>query len=150
MKRLLSFLLLSSALMANDIQVFTSNSTHLVLDKGSQIKEVFFGTEEAFKAQSDSFKKAGGSILSGFADLGNAGGAGAAGAAGGAIAVLASAALIEGYNSIVSDNNYVLISEATASNGHSTMLKTLVITNYSIPLEEAKSLATSAQKNLIK
>ncbi len=149
MKKLLSVLLLSSmTLMANEIQVFTSNSMHLTLDKGSKITKVFFGTEEAFKTQAHAYKKAGGSIIDGFTSAMSSG-SGAIGAGVGAIAVLATSAAIEGYNAAVADNNYVLLSEAIDSKGNKTILKSLVISNDNIPLEEAEELAQEDQNKLI-
>ena len=149
MKKLLSVLLLSSmTLIANEIQVFTSNSMHLTLDKGSKIKNIFFGTEESFVKQAHAYKKAGGSIIDGFASAASSG-SGGAGAGVGAIGVLATAAVIEGYNAIVSDNHYVLLSTAVDSKGNKTNLKTLVISNDNIPLEEAEELAQEDQNKLI-
>lgn len=150
MKKLLSVLLLSSiGLMANDIQVFTANSMHLTLDKGSKIKKLFFGTEEAYVKNSNAYKKAGGSIIDGFLSVGNSGGSGGAGASAGAIGVLITAAVIEGYNAIVADNHYILLSEAIDSQGNKTILKSLVISNDNIALEEAEKLAQADQNQLI-
>ena len=151
MKKLLSVLLLSSiGLMANDIQVITANSMQIKLDKGTQIKEVFFGTTERFKASKDVYKKAGGSILDGVIEVGNSGGSGAQGAAAGAVGVLVGAALIEGYNALVKDNSYVLLTKATNSKGEVTFLKTIVISNSPISLEEAAKVSLKSQNNFIK
>lgn len=151
MRKLLLVLLLSSiGLMANDIQVFTANSMRIELDKGTQIQEIFFGTSEGFSASKGSYKKAGGTILSGITDVGNAGGSGSAGAATGAVGVLVGAALIEGYNSLVQDNSYVLLTKATNSKGETTFLKTIVISNEPITLKEAATVSAKAQNNLIK
>ena len=136
--------------MANDIQVFTANSMQIQLDKGTQLQEIFFGTGEDFKASKGSYKKAGGSILSGATSVGNAGGSGSSGAAAGAVGVLVSAVLIEGYSSLVKDNSYVLLTKATNSKGKSTFLKTIIISNDPITLKEAATISAKAQNNLIK
>jgi len=149
MKILLSTLLLSACIYANDIQIFTANSTHINLDKNSKITRVYFGTEEAFVKDSNSYNKAGGSALASFGSVANSGGSGAAGSAVGFVGVLASAAIIEGYNSLVSDNNYVLITKAVNSKNEVTILKTLVISNESIPLAKAEKLAQEDQNKLI-
>lgn len=151
MKKLLSVLLLSSiGLMANDIQVFTANSMQIKLDKGTQIREIFFGTSEGFSASKGSYKKAGGTIINSITQVGNSGGSGASGAAAGGVGVLAAAALIEGYSSLVEDNSYVLLTEATNSKGEKSFLKTIIISNDPISLEEAATLSAKAQNNLIK
>lgn len=152
MKKLLSVLLLSSiGLIANDIQVFTANSMQLKLVKGTQIREIFFGTAEGFKASKGSYKKAGGTIINSITSVGNSGGSGAAGAGAGAgiIGVLVGAALIEGYSSLVEDNSYILLTKATTPKGLTTFLKTMVISNEPITLKEAATISIKAQNNLI-
>jgi len=150
MKKLLSVLLLSSiGLIANDIQVFTANSMQLKLVKGTQIREIFFGTAEGFKASKGSYKKAGGTIINSITSVGNSGGSGAAGAGAGIIGVLVGAALIEGYSSLVEDNSYILLTKATTPKGLTTFLKTMVISNEPITLKEAATISIKAQNNLI-
>ena len=150
MKKLLSVLLLSSiGLIANDIQVFTANSMNLQLDKGTNIREIFFGTSEGFKASKGSYNKAGGTIINSITSVGNSGGFGAAGAGAGIIGVLVGAALIEGYSSLVEDNSYILLTKATTPKGLTTFLKTMVISNEPITLKEAATISIKAQNNLI-
>ena len=150
MKKLLSVLLLSSiGLIANDIQVFTANSMQLKLVKGTQIREIFFGTAEGFKASKGSYKKAGGTIINSITSVGNSGGSGAAGAGAGIVGVLVGATLIEGYNSLVEDNSYILLTKATTPKGLTTFLKTMIISNEPITLKEAATISIKAQNNLI-
>jgi len=151
MKKLLSVLLLSAiGLIANDIQVFTANSMNLQLDKGTNIREIFFGTSESFKASKGSYKKAGGTIINSITSVGNSGGSGAAGAGAGIVGALVGATLIEGYSSLVKDNSYILLTKATTPKGETTFLKTMVISNDPITLEEAAKLSIKAQNSLIK
>jgi len=150
MRILLSTLLLSACIYANDIQVLTANSMQIELDNGTKVQEIFFGTEEAYVKNSHSFNKAGGSAVASFGGVVNSGGNGGAGAAAGFVGTLISAAIIEGYNSVVSDNNYVLLTKAINSKGEVTFLKTMVISNDPITLEEAAQVSAEAQNNLIK
>jgi len=149
-KVILGVILSSLSLFANpNIQVFTANSMHLDLGKGSKVQKVFFGTEEAFIKDSEAISKATGTVLSTMLGTSHANGAGLTGAAAGSLFVFAAAGAIEAYNHIVADHNYILLSVAIDSEGNETMLKTLIISNSSMNLKKAETLAMNDQLKFI-
>jgi hypothetical protein len=155
------FMLLTLVLpaMANEIQLFTSNTMHIELDSNTKIEKVFFGESEDFYKQykdimqTDMVQKAAfHGALSATAVAASRGTFKNLNSNNGLAGVAAIAAFTVGkitYDWATSDNEYVLVTIATNSAGEKTMLQTMLVTNYSVDLEEGEKLAMANQLKLI-
>ena len=164
MKKLILIAILTFSVFANEIQVFTSNSLHVELDRGSKIKKMFSGTHDAFKANKskilndDLAKGVTAASLNAFtsvtSNIGNlAKGTLSEGLQGAGIAAVGSLAVVAVkivYDKIVEDHEFMVVSIAVNSKGEKTMLQTLVVSNDDIELEEAEKIALEDQFKEIK
>ena len=159
MKNIILTLAFSISLFANEVQIFTSNTMQLALDKGTRIEKVFSGTKEEFYKNrvdilnSDLVKGAAMATLKAYGATATNVGSYNGGIEGGLIGLAASMLVIGGvktYEYFVADNEYVLISIATNSKGLKTMLQTIVVSNSNIELSEAEVMANADQIKMIK
>lgn len=158
---LIGIIILSFNTLANEIQVFTSNSMHLTLEKNATVEKVFAGTYEDFNKQYAEIMKsklvstAAWTAYSGTMITAGAFAAGAGSIQGdsipGLVVGLAFVAVTGvskmAYDYITADNEYIVLNIAVNSNGDKTMLQSHIVANYSITIEEAEKLAFEDQKN---
>jgi len=168
-KTIISTLLFASLLSANEIQVFTTNTKHIKLDKNTKIAQVaycaigkecknlidenslngkFITTSAAFSAVTAST----GAIVDN-----NIAGAGGADILAGGIGSLAGIAIgatglwvKSQFKSLSKDNEYIVSSLAKNSKGEETLLMTLIVTNDEITEVNAIELASINQNKLLK
>jgi hypothetical protein len=156
LKVLLSSLALAASLFANEIQVSTSNTMHISIDKDAKVTPLYFGpSQEFFKNRKDYLQKlndatAKNATTYSLMALGNvAQGAGTGSTAdlkGGAIG-LASVAVISltkyAFDSITADNEYLFLSKVVNDNNEETYIYTMIVANDSISEEEANKIAVN-------
>jgi len=171
MKKFLMFSALAIAAMANEVQVFTSNTMRIELDNDSKIEKLFFGkTKEFYEKQGEILKDlqknstsalAIGTIATLQASSGEiaknivAGGSGAGGVDtnGGLIAIGAMVAIAGGkalFDYAREDHEYMMMSKAINSKGEETLLYTLIVANNSLETQEGEEMALGEQKKLLK
>jgi len=150
---------LVSMVSANEIQIFTTNTMHIALDKETKFVNIYNGTlanfyensskilnskevlsvgvNGAYKGALNTDFSANGQVNSDFASAG-------------AIGALAGYALGSGVKWVISDNEYLSISKAINTKGEATLLQTLIVANYSISDNDIKTTGENARLKLIK
>ena len=162
---------LAIAAMANEVQVFTSNTMHIELDSDTKIEKLFFGmTKEFYEKQGEILKDlqknsasalATGTLATLQASSGEiakniaAGGSGLGGVDtnGGLMAIGAMVAIAGGkalFDYASEDYEYMMMSKAINSKGEETLLYTLVVANNSLETQEGEEMALGEQKKLLK
>ena len=154
MRKIILSISIVISLFANDIQIFTGNSMKLQLNQDTKIKNLWYGKKSEMakhaKEIQDNFKKevaiaSSLSVASASAShLGNVQNGDLLGA--GLILIGSGVSAI--YNSITKDNEYIYLSLATNKNGEKTLLKTLIISNYSLNKKEIEKIGSESQNNL--
>lgn len=148
-------------LSANEIQVFTSNTMHIAIDKDAKVTPLYFGpANEFYKNRKDYLAKLNAktektAATYGLMSLTNvAQGIGTGSNAdlkGGAIG-LASIAVISlskaTYDAITADKEYLFLSKVINSAGKETYIYTLIVANDSITKEEASKIAIKEIQNI--
>lgn len=159
MRKLLIFTALAISAIANEIQVFSSNTMHIDLDSGSKIEKVFFGKKEDFAKNQEQITKdlksnLGAAVFQGSvttlqASTGEMAKSAVAGGVGGvnpimavaAIGIMAGAAGTRAiYDSVREDHEYIMLSTAVNSKGENTLLYTMIVANNAISDEEGIEL----------
>ena len=156
-----SVTLFSFTALANEIQVFTSNTMHLTLEQNATTEKVFAGTYEEFNKEYAEIMKSNlvttaawtayhGTMITASAFAAGAGsirGDSIPGLVVGLAFVAVAGVSKMAYDYITADNEYIILYIAVNSNGDKTMLQTHIVANYSITVEEAEKLALEDQKN---
>ncbi len=162
---------LAIAVMANEVQVFTSNTMHIELDSDTKIERLFFGkTKEFYEKQGeiikDLKKNSASALMSGtittlqsssseIAKNIAAGGSGLGGVDtnGGLMAIGAMVAIAGGkalFDYASEDHEYMMMSKAINAKGEETLLYTLIVANNSLETQEGEEMALGEQKKLLK
>lgn len=155
MRKLLIFTALAISAIANEIQVFTSNTMHIDLDSGSKIEKVFFYTKEDFIKNQDQIAKDlksatfQGTMSALQGSTGEMAKHAVGGNVGGAdpitiVASIGAMATVVGVRAIYDwarvDHEYIMLSTATNSKSENTLLYTIVVANNAISDEEGIEL----------
>ena len=152
MKKIFILLIgLVALISANEIQVFTTNTMDIPVDKKSKVETVYQGEYEEFmKNPATHFAAAavtgaaigvtGNNSLSTVSNLASAG----AGALGG----LAGYALGKGVIWFISDNQYLSIYKVTNSKGEVTLLQMLIVANNSLSDSELKEISENKMEKI--
>lgn len=159
MRKLLIFTALAISAIANEIQVFSSNTMHIDLDSGSKIEKVFFGKSKDFAKNQEQITKNlktnlgeatyAGTMATLQGSTGEMAKSAMAGGTGGvnpialvaSVTIAASAAGIRAiYDSAREDYEYTMLSTAVNSKGENTLLYTMIVANDAISDEEGIEL----------
>lgn len=166
MKKIILILMSVMVLMANEIQVFTSNTMHIELDSNSKIEKLYFGkSEDFYKNQAEIVKDiqkntksalfqgtttalyASSGEIAKAAVAGGTGGVnplGAGIAIGGMLAVVGTKAV---YDWARQDNEYIMLSRAVNSAGEETLLYTMIVANNAVSDEEGVEIGMNNIKS---
>lgn len=170
MKKLfLVFILVVSTTLANEIQVFTTNTMEITLENNTTFKKIFSGDYRVYKDNKkkiDSFIQSSFSleekeayalatatfgILSkavakeyGLSTLNKVGDVNLVLAGGMVLTMI----LPDAYKALVKDYEYIYVSFAT-SNSQQTIIKTLIVSNDKLTLEEIERIGIKAQNDLL-
>jgi len=160
-KVLLSSAALTASLFANEVQVFTSNTMHISIDKDAKVTPLYFGPAyEFYNNRAEHLKQINAATKKnaatyGLMSLGNvAQGVGTGSTAdlkGGAIG-LASVAVISltkmAFDSFTADNEYLYLNRVVNTKGEETYIYTFIVANDSITQEEANEIAINELQKL--
>ena len=158
MKNIILLIALSAiTLIANEIQVFNTNTMRINLDSNTKFEKVYMGKYSDFMENAQSIlstkevilASASGALIgasmsqAASSDLAANAGAGAAGA-------LVGYAIGSGFKWIINDNEYVYISLATNSKGESTLIQTLIVANSFLYDSTIEEMGIEARQSLLK
>lgn len=151
MRKLIFLFFLSIGLYANSVQVFSSNTMHIKLDKNVKFEELFLGDMDTYiQKQGEILNAKNLQNAAASATLATVAGATARGipnkvdlqggliGAAGVVGVLVTKSI---YDGITKDNTYMYITMAVNSKGEKTILYNYVVANYALELKEVKDLA---------
>jgi len=164
MKKIIIIMIaLTISLLANEIQVFSTNTMHITLDKNSKITNIFNGELNDFYKNSEKIlksKEVAEAIANGIhqsamyannaGNLYNGQSINVNQIVSGGIGALAGYAIGKSLQWVVSDNEYVSVSVVTNSKGETTLIETLIVANYSISNEKVKEIGKNEIQKMIK
>jgi hypothetical protein len=153
---LLSSVTLTATLFANEIQVSTSNTMHIPIDKNSKVTPLYFGPAQEFfknrkayleKLNAETSKDAATYSLMALGNVAQGVGTGSSvDLKGGAIG-LASVAVISlskwAFDSITADYEYLFLNKVVNSDNQETYIYTMIVANDSITEKEASKIAVN-------
>jgi len=162
MNKIIIMIALGLSLMANEIQVFSTNTMQIELDSNSKITNIYNGSLEDFYKNSKAIiegPKVTNAIINGMhsaamtatttGNIYNGTNVQVNQIISGGIGALVGLGIGYGVSWIVSDNEYISISVVVNSKGESTMIQSLIVANNSISEEEISDLGIKALNKLI-
>lgn len=159
MKKIILSLLFTmiATLSANEIEVFSTNTLNIVLDRNTTFKKIYMGKYTDFIKNANSIFNAKNAIFAGIS--GSLFGATAisqsnvdikASVGAGALGALAGYAIGSSVKWFISDNEYVYISLAKNSKGESTLIQTLIVANNFLLDSTIEKISIDARQSLLK
>ena len=164
MKKIIIIMIaMTISLLANEIQVFSTNTMHITLDKNSKVTNIFNGELNDFYKNSEKIlksKEVAETITNGIhqsamyannaGNLYNGHGINANQMIAGGVGALAGYAIGSGITWAISDNEYVSVNVVTNSKSETTLIETLIVSNYSISNKKVKEIGQKEIQKIIK